>query len=148
MLARVRSMLRIRSTTQQLVSANAALDELNHDLERKVAEQVSELERVNRLRRFFSPQIVDTIVGDAEAKLKEHRREVTVVFLDLRGYTPFAEQTGPDVVLNTIRRMHLLVGPIIFDYRGTLERFTGDGLMVFLGDPEPMDDHPTQAVKM
>lgn len=141
MLARVRSMLRIKDVQQQLL-------ELNQNLERKVQEQVSELERVNRLRRFFSPQIVDSIVNDAEAKLGDHRREVTVVFLDLRNFTPFAERSEPGLVIRTIRELHSVVGPIIFAYRGTLERFTGDGLMVFLGDPEPMDDHPDQAVLM
>jgi class 3 adenylate cyclase len=148
LLARVRSMLRIRDATRQLRDANAALDELNRDLERQVKQQVHELERVNRLRRFFSPQIVDTIIGDTEVKLAEHRREITVVFLDLRNFTSFAEQADPQVVIHTIRQFHRTVGPVIFAYGGTLERFTGDGMMVFLGDPEPMADHPTQAVRM
>ncbi len=148
MLARVRSMLRIKDTQQELREANGALDELNRNLEQKVREQVQELERVNRLRRFFSPQIVDTIVNDAEQKLREHRSEITVVFLDLRNFTAFAERAEPEEILSTVRELHATVGPIIFRYRGTLERFTGDGLMVFLGDPEPMPDHPTQAVRM
>lgn len=149
MLARVRSMLRIRDTQQDLLVANEQLDELNRDLEKKVQEQVHELERVNRLRRFFSPQIVQTIVSDkADVMLKEHRREITVVFLDLRNFTSFAETAGPHEIISTIREMHQVVGPIIFRFRGTLERFAGDGLMVFLGDPEPMPDHPTQAVLM
>ncbi len=148
MLARVRSMLRIRDTQYDLLKANEALDELNQNLEQKVEAQVDELERVNKLRRFFSPQIVDTIVNNAEAKLSEHRREITVVFLDLRNFTSFAEQASPQEVISTIREFHAVIGPIIFEHRGTLERFTGDGLMVFLGDPEPMDDHPIQAVKM
>ena len=149
MLARVRSMLRITDAQARLLAANQALDELNSSLERKVREQVEELGRVNRLRRFFSPQIVDTIISDhGEDVLKEHRREITVVFLDLRNFTSFAEKASPQDVLQTVREFHAVVGPIIFEHRGTLERFTGDGLMVFLGDPEPMEDHPEQAVRM
>ncbi len=149
MLARVRSMLRICDTQRELVKVNQTLDELNQTLEKKVSEQVHELERVNRLRRFFSPQIVNTITSEnSEQILGEHRREITVVFLDLRNFTSFSEKAEPHEVIATIRDLHKVVGPIIFRYRGTLERFTGDGLMVFLGDPEPMEDHPSQSVKM
>lgn len=147
MLARVRSMMRITDTQQELVAANRQLDELNRDLGRKVQEQVRELERANRLRRFFSPQIVETIVSE-ETRLEEHQAEITVVFLDLRRFTSFAEKAGPKAVIRTIRELHEVVGPIIFEYHGTLERFAGDGLMVFLGDPEPMADHAAQAVRM
>jgi adenylate cyclase len=149
MLARVRSMVRIKDTQAMLLEVNRHIDDLNHDLEAKVKEQVKELERVNRLRRFFSPQIVDSIVSDgAEDILKEHRREITVVFLDLRHFTSFAETASPNEVISTIRELQACVGPVIFRHRGTLERFTGDGMMVFLGDPEPMVDHPLQSVKM
>ncbi len=147
--SRVRSMLRIWDAQQELLKVNEALDELNRDLEKKVQEQVGELERVNRLRRFFPPQIVDTITSEnSSAVLGEHRREITVVFLDLRNFTSFSEKASAHEVIQTIRELHELIGPIIFHYRGTLERFTGDGLMVFLGDPEPMEDHPVQAVNM
>jgi len=149
MLSRVRSMIRIWDAQQELIKVNSVLDELNRDLEEKVQEQVQELERVNRLRRFFSPQIVNTITSEnSEDILGEHRREITVVFLDLRNFTSFSEKASPHEVIQTIRELHHLIGPIIFRYRGTLERFTGDGLMVFLGDPEPMEDHPVQAVEM
>ncbi len=149
MLARVRSMLRIRESQAQLRDANHQLDELNQTLEAKVKRQVDELERVNRLRRFFSPQIVKTIISEnSEAVLKEHSREISVVFLDLRKFTPFAEKNTPQTVIQTVRSLHHIVGPIIFSYEGTLERFTGDGMMVFLGDPEPMDDYAEKAVRM
>ncbi len=149
MLARVRSMLRIKDSQAKLLEANAKLDELNQNLEAKVAEQVEELQRVNRLRRFFSPQIVNKLVSEnADEILKEHRREISVVFLDLRNFTSFAEDNTPQIVIQAVRDLHHVVGPIIFRYRGTLERFTGDGMMVFLGDPEPIPDHPTQAVRM
>jgi adenylate cyclase len=149
MLARVRSMLRIRESQAQLRTANQQLDELNHNLEAQVQQQVQELERVNRLRRFFSPQIVESIVSEnSEEMLKEHSREISVVFLDLRRFTPFAEQNTPQTVIQTVRSLHHIVGPIIFSYGGTLERFTGDGMMVFLGDPKPMEDHAEKAVLM
>ena len=149
MLARVRSMLRIRDAQQELVLVNKTLDELNQNLEKKVSEQVCELERVNRLRRFLSPEIANRITaGNSDDILSEHRREITVVFLDLRNFTSFSELASPQEVIRTIREFHELVGPIIFRHRGTLERFTGDGMMVFLGDPEPMENHASQAVKM
>jgi class 3 adenylate cyclase len=148
LIARVRSMLRIRDAQQQLVALNEQLDELNRNLERRVQEQVEELERVNRLRRFFSPALVENIVSNADEILREHRREITVVFLDLRNFTGFSEKASPQEVISTIRELHEVVGPIIFRYAGTLERFTGDGIMVFLGDPEPMPDHAVQAVRM
>ena len=149
MLARVRSMLRIKDTQEELIQVNRELDELNQNLEKKVTEQVCELERVNRLRRFLSPELAKRITAEnADEILSEHRREITVVFLDLRNFTSFSESASPQEVIYTIRELHELVGPIIFRYRGTLERFTGDGMMVFLGDPEPMDNHASQAVRM
>ena len=149
MLARVRSMLRIQDGQQKLLKVNQMLDELNRNLEQKVEEKVQELEREKRLRRFLSPEIAKRITDESSDDiLSEHRREVTVVFLDLRNYTSFTESAGPQEVFKTIRELHELVGPIIFKFRATLERFTGDGMMVFLGDPEPMEDHPCQAVKM
>jgi class 3 adenylate cyclase len=148
MLARVRSMLRIRDTQMMLMRVNSALEDLNRNLEQKVADQVQELASVNRLRRFFSPQLVNSIVAGKTDILRSHRSEITVVFLDLRRFTDFAETATPDEVIMTIREMHEAVGPVIFEYKGTLERFTGDGIMVFLGDPEPMPDHAMQAVSM
>ena len=148
MQARVRSMLRVRKFQEELLIANKKLDEINHSLEEKVKQQVSELERANKLRRFFSPQIVETIVGDNETMLNEHRREISVVFLDLRNFTSFAEQNDAAKVIQTVNELHSTVGPLIFKHRGTLERFTGDGMMVFLGDPEPIPDHPEKAVEM
>ncbi len=104
---------------------------------------------MNRLRRFLSPELAKRITAEnADEILSEHRREITVVFLDLRNFTSFSESATPQEVIYTIRELHELVGPIIFRYRGTLERFTGDGMMVFLGDPEPMENHASQAVKM
>ena len=147
--ARVRTMMRIHDARKSLCEANERLNELNAGLEKKVDEQVRELERVNRLRRFFSPQIVQTVLSGAEHDLlREHSGVVTVVFLDLRRFSAFAESQSPETVIQTIRRFHGVVGPVIFAHEGTLERFTGDGMMVFLGDPQPMPDHPVRAVRM
>lgn len=147
--ARVRSMLRIRDARLSLQTANTALNHLNSRLENRVREQVNELQRINRLRRFFSPQIVNAVLSDTSHDLlREHRSEVTVVFLDLRRFSPFAERHPPETVIETIRRFHQAIGPVIFEHQATLERFTGDGLMIFLGDPEPMPDHPMRAVQL
>jgi adenylate cyclase len=119
-------------------------------LNREVVRQSEEIQRVNRLRRFFSPQIVESITSDHKMDeiFQDHVREITVVFLDLRNFTSFAQKAEPLELIHTIRDFHQAVGTIIHRYNGTLERFTGDGLMVFLGDPDPMPDHPLRALKM
>jgi class 3 adenylate cyclase len=109
----------------------------------------AELERVARLKRFLSPQLAELVVstGD-EAVLRSHRREITVVFVDLRGFTAFAETVEPEDVMRVLREYHEAVGPLIFRFEGTLERFTGDGLMVFFNDPVPCPDPAARAVRM
>ena len=107
------------------------------------------LERVNRLRRFLAPQLVELVVdsGD-ESFLRSHRREIVVVFCDLRNFTPFAETSEPEEVMTVLREYHGALGQLIHEYQGTLERFTGDGLMVFFNDPVPCDDPAERAVRM
>ena len=111
--------------------------------------QVAELERMGRLRRFLSPQLAELIVdsGD-ESFLESHRREIVVVFCDLRGFTPFAESSEPEEVMGVLGEYHAALGDLIFRFEGTLERFTGDGLMVFFNDPVPCDDGPLRAIRM
>ena len=112
-------------------------------------QQVEQLERLGRLKRFFSPQLADAIVqGGAEDPLRTHRREVTVVFADLRGFTAFAEAAEPEEVMAVLREYHGEMGRLILAHEGTLERFTGDGLMVFFNDPIPVPDAPERAVRM
>jgi len=114
-----------------------------------VADQVAELERVGRLRRFFSPQLAELIVsGGAEDPLQSHRRDITVVFLDLRGFTAFAEVAEPEEVMGVLRQFHAATGEIILQHEGTLERFTGDGMMIFFNDPVPVQDAAERAVRM
>ena len=107
-----------------------------------------ELERTTRLKRFFSPQLADALSAGDESLLASHRREITVVFCDLRGFTAFAEAADPEEVMQLLRAYHAAVGPLVFQYEGTLERFTGDGLMVFFNDPVPCPDPAARAVRM
>ena len=148
MLARIQSVLKMRDTQLKLIEANKRLDEFNQDLEITVAKQVDELEKVNRLRRYFSPQVAETFLNSSHAPFSNERKEVTVVFLDLRSFTSFAENNSPDVVMTTLSEFHSTVGPIIFKHNATLERFTGDGMMCFLGAPQPEPDHAQKAFEM
>ena len=125
------------------------LAELNQTLERRVAEQVAQLERLGRLKRFFSPQLAELIVaGGAADPLKTHRREVTVVFIDLRGFTSFAETAEPEEVMAMLREYHAEMGRLILEHEGTLERFTGDGMMVFFNDPVEVPNPAERAIRM
>jgi adenylate cyclase len=156
LVARVKSMLRIKAlhdTVQEqagrLEAQSAQLAEWNRTLEERVAEQLGELERIGRLKRFLSPQLAELIVSSGEERLLEsHRREVTVVFCDLRGFTAFSETTEPEEVMGVLRVYHAVMGEQIFRFEGTLERFTGDGLMVFFNDPVPCPDPAARAVQM
>jgi len=156
LIARVKSMLRIKAlhdTAQEqgarLEAQAGELAEWSRTLEQRVAEQLAELERVNRLRRFLSPQLADVIVSSGSEKfLESHRREITVVFCDLRGFTAFAETAEPEEVMLVLRAYHEAMGELIFRHEGTLERFAGDGLMVFFNDPVPCPDPATRAVQM
>jgi len=156
LVARVQSMLRVKAlhdTVQEqatrLAGQAAELREWNRTLEQRVADQLAELQRVGRLKRFFSPQLAELIVaGGAEDPLKTHRRDVTVVFLDLRGFTAFAETSEPEEVMGVLREYHAEMGMLILTHEGTLERFTGDGIMVFFNDPVPLPNPAERAVRM
>jgi class 3 adenylate cyclase len=125
------------------------LAELNRTLERRVAEQVAQLERLGRLKRFFSPQLAELIVaGGAQDPLATHRREVTVVFVDLRGFTAFAETAEPEEVMGVLREYHAAMGRLVLEHEGTLERFTGDGMMIFFNDPVEIPNPAERAIRM
>jgi len=127
----------------------AELAEWNRTLEERVQEQVAQVERLGRLKRFFSPQLAELIVaGGADDPLRTHRREITVVFLDLRGFTGFAETAEPEEVMGVLREYHEAMGQLILEHEGTLERFAGDGMMVFFNDPVPVDNPAERAVRM
>jgi adenylate cyclase len=123
--------------------------ELNRGLEARVAEQVEELGRVGRLKRFLAPQLAELIVSQGDEKILEsHRREIVVVFCDLRGYTAFTETAEPEEVLDFLRKYHGALGPLVSQFEGTLDQFSGDGIMVFFNDPVPIPDPADRAVKM
>jgi class 3 adenylate cyclase/CheY-like chemotaxis protein len=149
LLARVKSLLRIKELYGTVQAQARELAELNNSLERRVEEQVTQLEKLGRLKRFFSPQLAELIVaGGADDPLKTHRRQVTVVFLDLRGFTAFAETAEPEEVMGVLREYHAELGKLILAHEGTLERFTGDGMMIFFNDPVPVPNPAERAIGM
>jgi adenylate cyclase len=149
LLARVASLGRLKRYHDTITRQTVELESWNRDLEVRVQAQVEELDRMAKLRRFLSPQLAELIVdsGD-ESFLDSHRREIVVVFCDLRGFTAFAESSEPEEVMGVLSEYHEAVGELIFRFDGTLERFTGDGLMVFFNDPVRCEDGPLRAVKM
>ena len=125
------------------------LNKLNQQLEQRVTDQVSEIERMGKLRRFLPPQVADLIVASGtEKQLESHRREITALFCDLRGFTGFSESSDPEDVMALLREYHAAIGGIINTYGGTLERYAGDGVMVVFNDPIPVDNPALQAVRM
>jgi class 3 adenylate cyclase len=141
LLARVRAMLRIKQM-------HDTLDEWNRTLADKVKQQVAELERMSRLKRYLSPQIAEKILGDDDNLFKTHRREITIVFLDLRGFTAFSDNSEPEEVMDFLRHYHAEMGKLVFKFEGTLERFVGDGIVVIFNDPIPCEDHVNKAAQM
>jgi class 3 adenylate cyclase/CheY-like chemotaxis protein len=149
LLARVRSLLRIKRYHDTIEAQAAQLAEWNRTLEQRVQEQVEQLERMGRLRRFLSPQLADLVVSSGdESFLDSHRRDITVVFCDLRAFTAFAETAEPEEVMGVVDEYYQALGDLVTRFEGTLERFTGDGLMVFFNDPLPCADAPLRAVRM
>jgi GAF domain-containing protein len=133
----------------ELQQRNDEIAGWNHELEARVAEQVEELGRVGRLKRFLAPQLAELIVSQGDEKvLESHRREIVVVFCDLRGYTAFTETAEPEEVLEFLREYHGALGPLVSQFEGTLDQFSGDGIMVFFNDPVPCADPAERAVKM
>jgi class 3 adenylate cyclase len=125
------------------------LNKLNHQLEQRVADQVAEIERMSKLRRFLPPQVADLIVASGtEKQLESHRREITALFCDLRGFTGFSESSDPEDVMALLREYHAAIGEIINKHGGTLERYAGDGVMVVFNDPIPVDKPALHAVLM
>ena len=145
--ARVHSLLRIKRLHDETQRQAAQLAEWSATLERRVAEQVQENERLSRLKRFFSPKLAELIVdGSGEDPLKSRRREIVVVYCDLRGFTAFAETTEPEELMRTLGSFHAAMGRLVLEHEATLERFTGDGMMVFLGDPVPIENAAERGV--
>ena len=149
LIARVRSLLRIRRLYDTVQRQAEQLRSWNRMLEARVVEEVERVEKLQRLKRFFSPQLAELILaGGADDPLESHRREITVVFLDLRGFTAFAESAEPEEVMAALSEFHRAMGRRILEFQATLERFTGDGLMVFFNDPLPLQQPARRAVEM
>ena len=154
--ARVRAMLRIKALhdtvqdqARHLEDQAAELAAWNQRLEERVAAQLGEIEKVGRLKRFLAPQLAEMIVSSGdEGILDSHRRDIVVVFCDLRGYTSFAETGEPEEVWAVLREFHAAVGPLVTRFEGTLDHFSGDGLMVYFNDPVPCPDPAERAVRM
>ena len=147
--ARIGACLEKKRLRDQEVQLRGELEEWNKTLEARVKEQVAQLERLGRLKRFFSPQLAELIVsGDADDPLKTHRRELTVVYLDLRGFTAFAETAEPEEVMEILHEYHAAMGKLILEYEGTLEHFAGDGMMIFFNDPVPVKNAAERAIRM
>ena len=146
--ARVGSLLRIGELHKTVKAQAAELAMWNQKLEQRVAEQLEQLQRLERLKRFFSPQVAEAISKEGMKSLEPHRRNVSVVFTDLRGFTGFAEGAEPEEVMDMLNEFHGEMGRIIVKHEGTLERFTGDGLMVFFNDPVEIADPEARAVRM
>ena len=148
LVARVRSALRIKSLHEQVQAQAADLANWNQTLARRVEEQVAEIERIGRLKRFLAPQVAQLVSSGDERVLESHRREVTIVFCDLRDFTPFSETAEPEEVITVLREYHETLGALIDKFEGTIERFAGDGLLVLFNDPLPCADPSARAVRM
>jgi adenylate cyclase len=139
----------LRDRTEQVEAQSQELVKLNAQLEQRVANQVGEIERMSRLRRFLPPQVADLIVASGtEGQLESHRREITALFCDLRGFTGFTESADAEDVIALLGDYHAAIGEIIIKYNGTLERYAGDGVMVVFNDPVPVENPALQAVLM
>jgi adenylate cyclase len=148
LLARVRSLLRIKSYHDTIEAQTAELGEWNRTLEARVAEQVDELEKMSRLRRFLSPTLAELILTQGDEILETHRREIAVLFADLRGWTDFSVTTEPEEVMRVIRSFHDAMGELIESFEATVGWFAGDGLMVWFNDPIACRDPAARAVRM
>ena len=141
LVARVKSVLRIKELHDQV-------NDWNKSLEQRVTEQVGELERVGRLKRFLAPQVAELLVTSGDDVIKSHRRDISVVFCDLRGFTAFAETAEPEEVMGVLSEYHACLGALIHKHEGTLDKFAGDGLMVLFNDPVKCEQPALQAAKM
>ena len=147
--ARVRSLLRVKSLQDEVKRQANALKEWNAKLEERVNEQVTQLERMGQLKRFFAPAVADAIVSAGEKSiLAPHRREISYVFADLRGFTAFTDSAEPEEVESMLHEFHATMGPLVVEYGGTLDRFAGDGILIFFNDPLPVTDAPGRATRM
>jgi adenylate cyclase len=149
LVARVRSMLRMKALHDAVQTQARELAAWNSTLQARVADQVTEIERISRLRRFLAPQIAELIISSGDDHLLDsHRRDIAVLFCDLRGFTAFAEIAEPEEIMGVLREYHACLGRLVHEHEGTLERFTGDGLIVVFNDPIPCQNPSLRAVRL
>ena len=149
LLARVRSLLRIKRYHDTITSQAAELTELNRTLEERVQTQVVELERVRKLRRFLSPQLVDAIVSSGDDTiLRSHRRKVAMLFADLRGWTSFVDAVEPEELMQVLGEFHATVGDLVREFDATVGFLEGDGVQLFFNDPTEVPDAALRAVRL
>ena len=146
--ARVRSLLRVKVLQDEVRRQSEQLRQWNERLEERVREQVAAIDRLAQMKRFFSPPVAEAIIAGGAEVLEPHRREITAVFLDLRGFTAFTDRAAPEEVMDLLGAYHEALGHIVDRYAGTLEHFAGDGVMIFFNDPLPVDQPATRAVRM
>ncbi|HEX5092127.1 MAG TPA: response regulator [Burkholderiales bacterium] len=146
--ARVRSLLRVKVLQDEVRRQATELRDWNERLEQRVKDQVAAIDRLAQMKRFFSPPVADAIVAGGAGMLEPHRREITAVFLDLRGFTAFTDRADPDQVMDLLSDYHVAMGNLVDRYGGTLEHFAGDGVMIFFNDPIPVDGPALKAVRM
>jgi class 3 adenylate cyclase len=138
---RVRRLLQVKALQDEIKNLNA-------ELEHRVRDQVAQLERLSRMKRFFSRAVAEAIVAGGEELLEPHRREITAVFLDLRGFTAFTDRADPDEVMDLLREYHATLGRTVDEFGGTLEHFAGDGVMIFFNDPIEVENPAERAIRM
>jgi adenylate cyclase len=147
--ARVKSLLRVKALQDEVRRQASALAQLNRQLEARVTEQVGEIDRLGQLKKFFAPRLAEAILAsDERSILAPHRREICYVFVDLRGFTAFTDSAEPEEVQAALHDYHAAMGPIIAEHEGTLDRFAGDGILIFFNDPIPVDDPGPRAARM
>jgi len=147
--ARVKSLLRVKALQDEVRRQADALAQLNRQLEARVTEQVGEIDRLGQLKRFFAPRLAEAILAsDEHSILAPHRRDICYVFVDLRGFTSFTDSAEPEEVQAALHDFHAGMGPIIAEHEGTLDRFAGDGILIFFNDPLPVNDPGPRAARM
>ena len=149
LLARVKSLLRIKELYDTVQTQKEQLSEWNEKLESRVEKQLQQLENLGQLKRFLSPHLAELVLsGDTDDPMKPHRRDVTVVFLDLRGFTSFAQDAEPEEVMSVLKEFHTEMGKHILEFEGTIDHFAGDGIMIIFNDPVPIPNPTEMAIRM
>ena len=149
LLTRIRSLLRIKRYHDTIKSQATELLDLNRTLEERVRAQLEQLERLQRLRRFLSPQLADAIVSSGdESILRSHRRQVAMIFVDLRGWTTFVDAVEPEELMRVLGEFHGTIGGLVRRFDATVGFIEGDGVQLFFNDPIEVPDAALRAIRL